>query len=142
MLPFRLVYSERYDLNLGEHVFPSRKYRYMHDRFVRTRFATAEDFVEPEPATDEDMLRVHTAEWVAGLRNGTLSYHEIKRLEIPYSRQMVEAFWLAARHALAKGVGFNIGGGFHHAFPDHGEGFCAINDIAVAVRCLQHEKAI
>jgi acetoin utilization deacetylase AcuC-like enzyme len=149
MLPFPLVYSERYDLNLGEHVFPSKKYRYMHDRFVRTRFAAAEDFVEPAPATDEDMLRVHTAEWVGGLRNGTLSYHDILRLEIPYSRQMVEAFWLAAggttlaaRHALAKGVGFNVGGGFHHAFPDHGEGFCAINDIAVAVRCLQHEKAI
>jgi acetoin utilization deacetylase AcuC-like enzyme len=62
---------------------------------------------------------------------------------------MVEAFWLAAggttlaaRHALAMGVGFNIGGGFHHAFPGHGEGFCAINDIAVAVRRLQHEKSI
>ncbi len=149
MLPFRLVYSERYDLNLGEHVFPSRKYRYMHDRFLRSRFATAEDFVAPEPATDEDMLRVHTPEWVAGLRNGTLSYQEILRLEIPYSKQMVEAFWLAAggttlaaRQSLSAGIGFNVGGGFHHAFADHGEGFCAINDIAVAVRRLQHDKAI
>jgi acetoin utilization deacetylase AcuC-like enzyme len=149
MLPFRLVYSERYDLNLGEHVFPSRKYRYMHDRFLRSRFATAEDFVAPEPATDEDMLRVHTPEWVAGLRNGTLSYQEILRLEIPYSKQMVEAFWLAAGgttlaawQALSAGIGFNVGGGFHHAFADHGEGFCAINDIAVAVRRLQHDKAI
>jgi len=149
MLPFPLVYSERYDLNLGAHVFPSQKYRFMHDRFLRTRFAAAEDFVEPAPATDEDMLRVHTAEWVSGLRSGTLSYQDILRLEIPYSRQMVEAFWLAAggtllasRHALAGGVGFNVGGGFHHAFPGHGEGFCAINDIAVAIRALQHEKAI
>ena len=149
MLPFRLVYSERYDLNLGEHVFPSQKYRYMHDRFLRTRFATAEDFVAPEPATDEDMLRVHTPEWVAGLRHGTLSYQDILRLEIPYSKQMVEAFWLAAggttlaaRQSLSAGVGFNVGGGFHHAFAGHGEGFCAINDIAVAVRRLQHDKAI
>ena len=149
MLPFPLVYSERYDLNLGEHVFPAQKYRWMRDRFLRTRFATAEDFVEPAPASDEDVLRVHTPEWVAGLRDGTLSYHDILRLEIPYSRQMREAFWLAAggsilaaRHALERGVGFNVGGGFHHAFPGHGEGFCAINDIAVAIRKLQSENLV
>jgi acetoin utilization deacetylase AcuC-like enzyme len=149
MLPFPLVYSERYDLNLGAHVFPAQKYRWMRDRFLRTRFATEADFVEPAPATDDDILRVHTPEWVAGLRNGTLSYHDILRLEIPYSRQMMEAFWLAAggstlaaRHALERGVGFNVGGGFHHAFPDHGEGFCAINDIAVAIRKLQSENVV
>jgi acetoin utilization deacetylase AcuC-like enzyme len=149
MLSFPLVYSERYDLNLGDHVFPSKKFKWLRDRLLRTRFASPEDLVEPQPATDEDILRVHCAEWVAGLRNGTLTYHDILRLEIPYSRNMVEAFWLAAggttlaaRHAVAGGIGFNIGGGFHHAFPDHGEGFCAINDIAVAVRCLQHDKTI
>jgi acetoin utilization deacetylase AcuC-like enzyme len=134
---------------LGEHVFPAQKYRWMRDRFLRTRFAAAEDFVEPAPATDDDILRVHTPEWVAGLRNGTLGYHDILRLEIPYSRQMMEAFWLAAggsiltaRHALERGVGFNVGGGFHHAFPDHGEGFCAINDVAVAIRKLQSENLV
>jgi len=149
MLPFPLVYSERYDLNLGVHVFPSQKFRWIRDRFLRTRFAVAADFLEPDPAADEDILRVHTPAWVSGLRNGTLGYHDILRLEIPYSRQMVEAFWLAAggsilaaREALTRGVGFNVGGGFHHAFPDHGEGFCAINDIAVAIRKLQHDRAI
>ncbi|HEX3748794.1 MAG TPA: histone deacetylase [Bryobacteraceae bacterium] len=149
MLPFPLVYSERYELNLGQHVFPAQKYRWLRDRFLRTRFAGAEDFVEPAPATDDDILRVHTPEWVAALRNGTLTYQQILKLEIPYSRQMVEAFWLAAggttragQEALVRGVGFNVGGGFHHAFPDHGEGFCAINDIAVAVRKLQQAGAI
>jgi acetoin utilization deacetylase AcuC-like enzyme len=149
MLPFPLVYSERYDLHLGDHVFPSKKYKWLRDRLVRTRFASPEDFVEPQPASDEDILRVHDAEWVSRLRHGTLTYQDILRLEIPYSPQMVEAFCLAAggttlaaRRALSDGVGFNLGGGFHHAFPDHGEGFCAINDIAVAVRCLQHEKTI
>ena len=149
MLPFRLVYSEGYDLRLGDHVFPSKKYKWLHDRLLRTRFAAREDFVAPEPAADEDVLRVHDAEWVTRLRSGTLTYQDILRLEIPYSRQMVEAFWLAAggttlaaRLALSAGVGFNVGGGFHHAFPDHGEGFCAINDVAVAVRRLQHEGAI
>jgi acetoin utilization deacetylase AcuC-like enzyme len=149
MLPFRLVYHENYDLHLGAHVFPSKKYKWLHDRLLRTRFAAAEDFVAPEPATDDDILLVHDPEWVAKLRNGTLSYQDILRLEIPYSRQMVEAFWLAAggtltaaRLALKNGLGFNIGGGFHHAFQGHGEGFCAINDIAVAIRRLQRDGAI
>ncbi len=149
MLPFRLVYSEGYDLHLGEHVFPSRKYRWLHDRLVHTRFAAAADFIEPQPASDEDMLLVHEAQWVAKLGSGTLTYQDILRLEIPYSRQMVEAFRLAtggtilsARLALESGLGFNIGGGFHHAFPGHGEGFCAVNDIAVCIRRLQRDGAI
>jgi acetoin utilization deacetylase AcuC-like enzyme len=148
-LPYRLVYHERYDLNLGEHVFPSKKFKWLHDRLIRARFASAEDFVRPEPAADEDVRLVHDAEWVTKLRAGTLSYHDILRLEIPYSRQMVDAFWLAAggtiltaRLALEYGVGFNVGGGFHHAFPGHGEGFCAINDIAIAVRRLQRDGRI
>jgi len=149
MLPYRLVYHERYDLNLGDHVFPSKKFRWLHDRLIRTRFATPEDFIEPPPATDDDVRLVHDAEWVAKLRSGTLTYQDILRLEIPYSRQMVEAFWMcaggtimAARLALEDGIGFNIGGGFHHAFPAHGEGFCAINDIAIAVRRLQQNCRI
>ena len=59
MLPFPLVYSERYDLNLGDHVFPSKKFKWLRARLVRTRFASAEDLVEPQPASDEDILRVH-----------------------------------------------------------------------------------
>jgi acetoin utilization deacetylase AcuC-like enzyme len=149
MLPFRLIYSEQYDLHLGEHVFPSKKFKWLHDRFLWTRFATKEDFVPPEPATDEDMLLVHDREWVARLTSGTLTYQEILKLEIPYSRQMVEAFWLltggtilAARQAIETGIGYNVGGGFHHAFPGHGEGFCAVNDIAVAIRRLQRDGVI
>jgi acetoin utilization deacetylase AcuC-like enzyme len=134
---------------LGEHAFPAKKYRWLKDRMLRIRFAAPEDFVEPEPATDDDVRLVHEAEYVAKLRSGTLSYQDILRLEIPYSRQMVDAFWLAAggsalaaRLAMEDGVGFNIGGGFHHAFPGHGEGFCAINDIAIAVRRLQADGRI
>lgn len=149
MLPFRLVYHPHYDLHLGAHVFPSQKYRLLRERLLHTKFAVEEDFVAPQPAIDEDILRVHDPAWVAKLRHGTLSYQEILRLEIPYSRQTVEAFWtatggtiLAARLALESRLGFNIGGGFHHAFPAHGEGFCAINDVAVAIRRLQHEGAV
>jgi acetoin utilization deacetylase AcuC-like enzyme len=149
MLPFRLVYHEQYDLHFGEHVFPSQKYKWLRERLLRTRFAEPADFVEPKPASLEDLLAAHDAEWVIKLKNGTLSYQDILRLEIPYSKQMAEAFFLAAggttlaaRLALETGIGFNIGGGFHHAFPDHGEGFCAVNDVAVAVRRMQRDGAI
>jgi acetoin utilization deacetylase AcuC-like enzyme len=149
MLPFKLIYHPGYDLNLGEHVFPARKYRLIHDHLMDEGFAEPMDFVEPQPASDEDILRVHEPGWVQRLKTGTLTPQEMLRLEIPYSKQMVEAFWLAtggtilaARNALRDRIGFNIGGGFHHAFPGHGEGFCAIHDVAVAIRALQHDRTI
>jgi len=149
MLPFRLVYHEQYDLNLGHHVFPSEKFRLIHDRLLADGFATPEDFVRPEPAADEDLMLVHERGWVERLKSGTLSYEEVLHLEIPYSPEMVRGFYLAAggttlaaRMALQQGVSYNVGGGFHHAYPDHGEGFCAINDIGVAIRKLQQEKKI
>lgn len=149
MLPFKLVYHDRYDLNLGEHVFPARKYRLIRERLLAEGFARPDDFVEPLPASDDDVRLVHDPGWVERLRNGTLTYQEILRLEIPYSRAMVDAFWLAAggtilaaEHALTGRIGFNIGGGFHHAFPGHGEGFCAIHDVAIAARVLQRRGSI
>ncbi len=149
MLPFRLIYHEGYDLNFGSHVFPTQKYRLILDRLLRQGFATMEDVLTPELAPDEDILRVHEKGWVERLQNGTLTFQEILRLEVPYSRQMVNGYWLAAggttlaaRCCLRDGVAYNIGGGFHHAFPDHGEGFCAINDIAVAIRRLQHDGLV
>ena len=148
-MTLKLVYHERYFLNLGEHVFPAQKYRLLYDRLLRSGMAAETDFVAPEPATDDDVRLVHHADWVAKLRTGTLGYEDIRRLEIPYSRQMVDAFWLAtggtilaARLALRDGIGFNVGGGFHHAFPGHGEGFCAIHDVAIAVRRLQADGVI
>lgn len=149
MLPFKLVYHDGYDLNLGSHVFPSRKYRLIRDRLLAGGFAEPADFVTPEPADEEDLLRVHDRGWITRLKQGTLDYLELTKLEIPYSREMVEAFWLAAggsilaaRLALESGIGFNIGGGFHHAYPGHGEGFCAIHDVAVAIRKMQAEQLV
>jgi acetoin utilization deacetylase AcuC-like enzyme len=149
MLPFKLVYHAGYDLNLGAHVFPARKYRLVHDHLLDEGFAEPMDFAEPLPASDDDILRVHEPGWVQRLKAGALGPEEILRLEIPYSKQMVEAFWLAtggtilaARNALRDRIGINVGGGFHHAFPEHGEGFCAIHDVAVAIRALQHERVI
>jgi acetoin utilization deacetylase AcuC-like enzyme len=149
MLPFPLVYHEGYDLSLGEHVFPSQKYRMIRESLLRDRFAAPEDFRRPEPATDEDVLLAHDPAYIRKLKTGTLSYQELLRLEIPYSRRTIDAYWIAAggtilagRLALQNGVGFNLGGGFHHAFEAHGEGFCAINDIAIAARRLQKDGVI
>jgi acetoin utilization deacetylase AcuC-like enzyme len=149
MLPFKLIYHERYDLNLGAHVFPSQKFHLIAEQLRREGIAAPEDFLRPEPAADEDMIRVHTADWICKLKAGTLTASEIMRLEVPYSPELVEAVWLAtggsilaAQRALREGFGLNLSGGFHHAYPDHGEGFCAIHDVAVAVRRLQADGAI
>ena len=149
MLPFKLVYHDGYDLKLGAHVFPSQKFRMIHDGLLAHGLAGPEDFETPEPASDEDVLRVHTSGYVRKLKDGTLSYDEIARMEVPYSQALVDAFWLAAggsilagQLALRDGYAANIGGGFHHAYPDHGEGFCVVHDVAVAIRRLQYDGAI
>ena len=96
MLPFKLVYHDGYDLNLGSHVFPSQKFRLIRDRLLADGFAEPSDFVQPEPATDDDLMLVHERGWITRLKHGTLDYLELMKLEIPYSQKMVNAFWLAA----------------------------------------------
>jgi acetoin utilization deacetylase AcuC-like enzyme len=149
MLPFKLVYHEHYDLNLGAHVFPSQKFRLIAEALLAEGIATKADFLCPQQASDEDILRVHSADWVRKLKTGTLTASEVMKLEVPYSPELVEAVWLAAggttlagQCALRDGFGANIGGGFHHAYASHGEGFCAIHDVAVAIRRLQADHAI
>jgi acetoin utilization deacetylase AcuC-like enzyme len=149
MLPFKLIYSDHYYLPIGQHVFPAEKYRRVHDRLISMGVADPNDFLAPEPAADEDIRLVHTPEYVKKLRTGTLSAREAMEMELPYSRDLVDAFWLAAggsilaaRQCMADKVCLNIGGGFHHAYPDHGEGFCMIHDVAVAIRRLQKDGMI
>ncbi len=149
MLPFKLVYSDGYYLPIGDHVFPAEKYRRVRERLLAKGFADEQDFLKPEPATDQDILLVHKPEYVHKLKTGTLSPREEMALEIPYSLDLIDACWLsaggsilAARQALADHVSINVGGGFHHAFPDHGEGFCVIHDVAVAIRRLQRDDKI
>jgi len=149
MLPFKLVYSDDYFLPIGSHVFPAEKYRRIHDRLLAGNIAAASDFVAPRPATDQDVLLVHTPQYVEKLKTGTLSVREELQMEVPYSPELVRAFWLAAGgsmlaadYALNDGVAISIGGGFHHAFPDHGEGFCMIHDVAIAIRRMQRDDKI
>ncbi len=144
-----IVYADGYDLHLGDHVFPSVKYRLTKEKLLKEGWAHEGDFVEPEPATDEDVALVHDQEYIYKLKHGTLSYTEILRLEIPYSPELIQAVWLCAggsilagRLALESGASVNLGGGFHHAFADHGEGFCVLHDVAIAIRRLQKDGAV
>jgi len=149
VLPLKLIYDDRYDLNLGAHVFPSQKYRLVYERLLQDHIASPEDFLKPTPASDEDILRVHSQDYVYKLKTGSLTRAEVMRMEVPYSEELIEACWLAAggsilaaRRAIEDGFSANIGGGFHHAYPDHGEGFCVIHDVAVAIRKVQADGAI
>src|SRR6267378_989690 len=149
MLPFKVVYNDKYDLNLGPHVFPSQKFRLIAEALLAEKISSPEDFLRPAAASDEDILRVHTPDWVRKLRTGSLTASDVMLLEVPYSQELVDAVWLAAggsilaaQCALRDGFGANLSGGFHHAYPDHGEGFCAIHDVAVAMRRLQADGAI
>jgi acetoin utilization deacetylase AcuC-like enzyme len=104
---------------------------------------------EPDRATTEALRRVHTADYVERFTAGRLTKDEERRLGFPWSEALVERSYravggtcAAARAALEHGVAMNLAGGTHHAFPDHGEGFCVFNDVAVAVRMLQHEGLV
>lgn len=139
-----VVYSPRYRIDLGLHVFPTEKYRLIHDRLLERGLVQPSDIVDPAPASWDDLALVHTAEYLAKLRDGTMTDEDVAQLELPWSREMVDGFRVmvggtieAARIAAAARTAVHVGGGLHHAFPNHGEGFCPFNDVAVAIRVLQ-----
>ncbi|HEX8147079.1 MAG TPA: histone deacetylase [Pyrinomonadaceae bacterium] len=143
----RVCYTPRYYADIGEgHVFPIRKFELVRDRLVAEGTLAPAEIYEPREAPVADVLLVHTDDYVTRLRAGSLTQREVRRLGLPWSKALVRRSFLAtagtcaaARFALDEGVGANLAGGTHHAFPDHGEGFCVLNDVAVAVRVLQRD---
>ncbi len=145
----KLVYSPQYEVDVGRHVFNTAKYRLVIENLLASGAFTEDDIAAPEPASDDDIRLVHTPEYVDKLKTGTLSPDELALLEIGFSPALARAAWLwaggsilAGRLAAREGACFHNGGGWHHAFPDHGEGFCVINDHAVAIRRLIAEGVI
>lgn len=146
-----VIYSDQYSIDIGVHVFATAKYRRVHQRLLDAGVIRSTDVVAPVPATWDELALVHTPGYLSAMRTGTLTADEAARLELPFSSDMVEGFRLmvggtvtAARLACCSRPGspsaaIHLGGGLHHAFPDHGEGFCAFNDTAVAVRAIQSE---
>jgi acetoin utilization deacetylase AcuC-like enzyme len=141
--PFRFVYtSEYWMVDLGRHVFPVRKYRLIYERLL-AQGVRKDAFLESVVAADEDILRVHSPKWVRKLQTGDLARSEIQALELPYLPELTRFVWLhmggtvlTAETALREGLAVHIGGGFHHAFADRGEGFCALNDTVIALEKL------
>src|SRR5919202_5646283 len=146
----RVCYTPRYYADIGEgHVFPIRKFELVRDRLVAEGTLAPAEIFEPREAAVEDVLLVHTEDYVTRLRAGALTPREIRRLGLPWSKALVRRSFLAAsgtinaaRFALRDGVGSNLAGGTHHAFADHGEGFCVLNDVAVAIRALRRDRLI
>ena len=131
---------------LGGHVWPTAKYRLVAERLSdRAGF----QIEEPPLAAWDDLALAHTREYLNKLRSNTLSREEIATLELPWRAEMADGFRLmvggtcaAAAHALQDGVAAHIGGGLHHAFANHGEGFCPLNDVAVAIRKHGRRSAV
>ncbi len=145
----QVVTSSRYGVDIGAHVFPTNKYALLIARLLADGTLSPTEIVDPDPADEDELRRVHTPGYVSRCLSGKLSATEIAQLELPWSPALLEASMrcvrgtsMAARLALEHGVGIHIGGGFHHAFPDHGEGFCVFNDPACAVRTLLAEGRI
>lgn len=147
--PFKFIYSDSYWMvDLGEHVFPLKKYRLIYEKLLAMG-AKRVNFLVPQPAEEEDLLLVHSSKYLKKLKKGNLSQSEILTMELPYSPELlgfaclyVGGTILASESALEDGLAVHIGGGFHHAFPDRGEGFCILNDVAVAAEKMKSEGKI
>jgi acetoin utilization deacetylase AcuC-like enzyme len=145
-----VFYTPRYYADIGEgHVFPIRKFELVRDRLLHEGTLRPSDIIEPQPAPLSDVLLVHTSDYVTRLRAGLLTQRELRRLGLPWSKALVRRSFLAAggtqsaaRLSLTEGVASNLAGGTHHAFADRGEGFCVLNDVAIAIRALKRDGLI
>lgn len=145
----KFVYSDEYwMIDVGHHVFPAKKYRMIYEQLLRLG-TRKEQFIAPVLPDDEDILLVHSPRYLKKLNSGRLSHGEVLALELPFSQGILSFAKLsvggtikAAETAMEEGMAFHIGGGFHHAFADHGEGFCVFNDVAVAVEKLRRDTRI
>ncbi len=147
----KVFYSPLYEVSLPGHVWPTSKYRLIAERLSHPgrRRDEGPALVEPAPAPWRDLALVHSPDYLAKLRDNTLTAEEIGTLELPWGPGMADRFRLmvggtcgAAAAALDEGAAAHLGGGLHHAFANHGEGFCPLNDVAVAIRVLQRDHGV
>ncbi len=140
----RLFFSPKYAADIGDHVFPTRKFA-----LVAKAMEGEGELVEPALPSRDDILLAHDEVWVDQVLDGRLTLEQETLLELPWSpavsvahQLQVSGTILACREALEQGVGLHIGGGSHHAFADHGEGFCVFNDIACGIFVMRRERRI
>jgi acetoin utilization deacetylase AcuC-like enzyme len=144
-----VIWHEDYEFDIGAHVFPTRKFRLVRDRLLNEGTISTADIIRPAPATDEQVELAHAKEFVAKINGDDLSCQEQITLEVPFSSGLRDGMWLCAggsilagRQALLHGLATHLCGGFHHAFADHGEGFCLVNDVAIAISVLLNEGLV
>jgi acetoin utilization deacetylase AcuC-like enzyme len=128
------------------HRFPIQKYVLLREAVVAAGLAAPEDLIEPEPASDEQILRAHDDDYLWRVKHGELTHKEVRRIGLPWSPELVARARCsvggtigACRSALRDGVAVSLAGGTHHAFRDHGQGYCVFNDSAIAARTMQAE---
>ena len=146
-MALKCFYTDHFVLPLPtEHRFPMPKYSRLRERVVTEGIIKPEDLIVPEAASDEQILRAHDADYLEKVKTGTLTAKEIRRIGFPWTPEMVErsrrssgATIAACKTALVEGFAVNLAGGTHHAFRDHGEGYCVFNDSAIASRAMQAE---
>jgi len=146
----RVSYSSGYVIPLPErHPFPMTKFSLLRDLLVQEALVDPANIVEPRMADWSDLLYVHTSDYLSRLAQGQLTKKEVRKMGFPWSKKLVVRSRLAVQGtinaglmALEDGVAANLAGGTHHAFPDHGEGFCVLNDVAVAIRVLERARWI
>jgi acetoin utilization deacetylase AcuC-like enzyme len=144
----KIFYTDTFPIPLPEkHRFPKNKYFLLRKRILEELGDQPVDLRVPEPASDEDIIRAHDPAYLRRLQNGELTVKEIRRVGFPWSPQIVRrarysagATIAACRAALNGGIAVNLGGGTHHAFRDHGQGYCWLNDSAIASRAMQTER--
>ncbi len=146
---FPLVWSSSYEVDIGSHVFPTTKYRRVLASLLEDGVVRENEILDPAPASWDLLALVHAPDYLEKIRDGALSPLEQMVLEVPFSPPLRDAFriccggtLLTAEKAMEGGVASHLGGGFHHAFSDHGEGFCLLNDVAVAVAALLERGAV
>jgi len=145
-----IFYSPDYYADIGDdHVFPIKKFELVRDVLVSEGTVAADSVLVPEEVSAADVLRVHTADYVDRLKRGDLTPSEIRLLGLPWSPALVRRSFLAVSgtisasiRAVEHGIGSNLAGGTHHAFPDRGEGFCVLNDVAIATRKMREEFGV
>jgi len=148
LMAYSVFYSPYYYADIGDaHVFPIRKFERVREILLREGTLSLDEIEEPQAAAIEDLLLVHADDYISRLRAGTLTAKEIRKLGLPWSESLVRRSLHAisgtinaARRAMADGISSNLAGGTHHAYPDRGEGYCVLNDVAVAIRVLQRER--
>ena len=146
----QVFYSPRYYADIGQgHIFPIRKFELVRDCLLAEDALGPDEIIEPSPATLEQALLVHTEDYISRLCSGALTAKELRRLGLPWSESLVRRSFYAvggtiaaAQHALIEGYGSNLAGGTHHSFADRGEGFCVLNDVAIAICVLRNEGLI